>query len=251
LIFHNQALLKRVHKVWVEKNRGTQKRKPTLYVPVTEQTLHEQLKEYYSMETGEIETTLGDYRVDVVMGDLLIEIQTRSFSSIRDKLDRLVRDHRVRLVHPVPYQKWVIRLDRDENRVGRRKSPKRGRVEEVFRELVYMPKIMGNPNFELEVALVNMEEYLIDDGKGSWRRRRWSIHDRKMLNLHERHLYQAPQDFLGLLPETLPDEFTTRMLAKESKIRINLAQKMVYCLRNMDVIRQTGKKGRAFLYSVA
>lgn len=218
---------------------------------MTEQTLHEQLKEYYAMETGEVETPLGDYRVDVVRGDLLIEIQTRSFSSIRDKLGKLIKDHHVRLVHPVPYQKWVVRLDRKENQVGRRKSPKRGRVEEVFRELVYMPKLLGDPNFELEVALVNMEEFLIDDGKGSWRRRRWSIHDRKMINLHERKLYQAPQDFLPLLPKSLPVEFTTRMLAKESKLRINLAQKMVYCLRNMGVIEQTGKKGRAFLYSIS
>ncbi len=217
---------------------------------MTEQTLHEQLKEHYAMETGEVETPLGDYRVDVIRGDLLIEIQTRSFSSIRDKLAKLVKDHQVRLVHPIPYQKWVIRLDRNENRVGKRKSPKRGRVEEVFRELVYMPKLLGDPNFELEVALVNMEEYLIDDGKGSWRRRRWSIHDKKMINLHEKKLYQSPQDFLELLPDTLPAEFTTRMLAKESKLRINLAQKMVYCLRNMDVIAQTGKKGRAYLYSV-
>lgn len=218
---------------------------------MTEQSLHEQLKEYYAMETGEVETPLGDYRVDVIRDDLLIEIQTRSFSSIRDKLGKLVKDHRVRLVHPVPYQKWVIRLDKNENRVSRRKSPKRGRVEEVFRELVYMPKLLSDDNFELEVALVNMEEFLIDDGKGSWRRRRWSIHDKKMINLHEKHLYQAPQDFLKLLPESLPIEFTTRMLAKESKLRINLAQKMVYCLRNMGVIEQKGKKGRAYLYSVS
>ena len=217
---------------------------------MTEQTLHEQLKEYYAMESGEVETPFGDYRVDVVRGNLLIEIQTRSFSSIRDKLSKLVQEHYVRLVHPVPYQKWVIRLDRNENRVSRRKSPKRGKVEEVFRELVYMPKMLADPKFELEVALVNMEEYLIDDGKGSWRRRRWSIHDRSMLNIHDRHLFQDPVDFLRLLPETLPGEFTTRMLAKESKLRVNLAQKMVYCLRNMDVIKQTGKKGRAYLYSI-
>ena len=217
---------------------------------MTEQTLHEQLKEYYAMETGDVESTLGDYRVDVVRGDLLIEIQTRSFSSIRDKLGKLVKNHHVRLVHPVPYQKWVVRLDRNENQVGRRKSPKRGRVEEVFRELVYMPKLLADHKFELEVALVNMEEFLIDDGKGSWRRKRWSIHDRKMLNIQERHLYQSPQDFLELLPNNLPKEFTTRMLAKESKLRINLAQKMVYCLRNMDIIHQTGKKGRSYLYSV-
>lgn len=202
------------------------------------------------METGKVESILGDYRVDVVRGDLLIEIQTRSFSSIRKKLRRLVKDHMVRLVHPVPYMKWIVRLDGDEKQVGRRKSPKRGRVEEVFRELVYMPDLLSDPNFELEVALVNMEEYLIDDGQGSWRRRRWSIHDRRMLNLHERHLYQAPADFLKLLPESLPEVFTTRQLAKESKLRINLAQKMVYCLRNMGVLEQTGKKGRAKLYTV-
>jgi len=217
---------------------------------VTEKTLHEQLKKLYAMETGKVEAILGDYRVDVVRGDLLIEIQTRSFSSIRKKLRRLVKDHRVRLVHPVPYMKWIVRLDGDEKQVGRRKSPKRGRVEEVFRELVYMPDLLSDPNFELEVALVNMEEYLIDDGQGSWRRRRWSIHDRRMLNLHERHLYQAPADFLKLLPESLPEVFTTRQLAKESKLRINLAQKMVYCLRNMGVLEQTGKKGRAKLYTV-
>ena len=202
------------------------------------------------METGKVESILGEYRIDVVRGDLLIEIQTRSFSSIRKKLRILVKDHRVRLVHPVPYMKWIVRLDEDEKQVGRRKSPKRGRVEEVFKELVYMPDLLSDPNFELEVALVNMEEYLIDDGQGSWRRRHWSIHDRKMLNLHERHLYQAPADFLKLLPESLPDVFTTRQLAKESKLRINLAQKMVYCLRNMGILEQTGKKGRAKLYTV-
>ncbi len=64
---------------------------------MTEQTLHEQLKEYYAMETGDVESPLGNYRVDVVRGDLLIEIQTRSFSSIRDKLGKLVRNHHVRL----------------------------------------------------------------------------------------------------------------------------------------------------------
>src|SRR5210317_1048346 len=98
------------------------------------------------METGAVESPLGEYRVDVVMGDLLIEIQTRSFSSIRNKLGKLVQDHHVRLVHPVPHQKWVVRLDRNKKQVGRRKSPKQGRPEEVFRELVYMPKLIDETN---------------------------------------------------------------------------------------------------------
>ncbi len=88
--------------------------------------------------------------------------------------------------------------------MSRRKSPRRGRVEDIFNELVYLPRLLMNPNFELEVALVDMEEYWIDDGKGSWRRRRWSIHDKKMLELHERHLFSSPEDFKRLIPETLP-----------------------------------------------
>jgi hypothetical protein len=217
---------------------------------VTEQTLHEQLKEIYARETGEIESTMGDYRVDVVRGDLLIEIQTRSFSSIRNKLRDLAQNNRVRLVHPIAYQKWIIRLDKNGKQVSRRKSPRRGRVEDIFYELVYMPRLLMNPNFELEVALVDMDEYWIDDGKGSWRRKRWSIHDKRMLELRERHLFKSPQDFKKLIPETLPEDFTSRMLSKEKKLNKRLAQKLLYCLTKMNIVIRNGKKGRAYLYRV-
>jgi ribosomal protein S25 len=217
---------------------------------VTEQTLHEQLKELYARETGEIESTMGDYRVDVVRGDLLIEIQTRSFSSIRDKLRDLTQENRVRLVHPIAYQKWITRLDEDKKQVSRRKSPRRGRVEDVFSELVYLPKLLMSPNFELEVVLVDLEEYWIDDGRGSWRRRRWSIHDKKMLELRERYLFKSPENFKQLIPEALPKEFTSRMLSKETGLNMRLAQKMLYCLTKMNIVERNGKKGRAYLYSI-
>lgn len=217
---------------------------------MTEQTLHEQLKQFYASETGDIESPLGDYKVDVVRGDLLIEIQTRSFSSIRDKLRDLAHENKVRLVHPIAYQKWITRLDRNENQVGRRKSPRRGRVEDVFYELVYLPKLLMNPNFELEVAMVDLEEYWIDDGKGSWRRRRWSIHDKRMLELRERHLFNSPEDFKALFPESLPSMFTSRMLANETGLNMRLTQKMLYCLTKMNIVERNGKKGRAYLYSI-
>ena len=218
---------------------------------MTEQTLHEQLKEIYALETGEIESTMGDYRVDVVRGDLLIEIQTGSFSSIRDKLRDLVQGNRVRLVHPIANQKWIIRLSEDGKQVSRRKSPRKGRVEDIFYELVYMPGLILNPNFELEVVMVDLDEYWIDDGRGSWRRRRWSIHDKRMIELHERHLFKSPDDFKQLIPESLQPDFTSRMLSKESGLNTRLAQKMLYCLTQMNIVERNGKKGRAYLYRVS
>ena len=217
---------------------------------MTEQTLHEQLKEFYASEIGEIESTLGDYKVDVVRGDQLIEIQTRSFSSIRDKLRDLAQENKVRLVHPIAYQKWIIRLDKEGQQVTRRKSPRRGRIEDVFYELVYLPTLLMSPNFELEVAMVDLEEYWIDNGKGSWRRRRWSIHDKRMLELRERHCFSSPEDFKVLFPESLPSIFTSRMLANETGLSTRLTQKILYCLTKMNIVERKGKKGRAYLYSI-
>lgn len=218
---------------------------------MTEQSLHNQLKECYTGEGAAVESTVEGYVVDVVRDGLLIEVQTGNFSAIKEKLRALLGSHRVRLVHPVPRVKWIIRLDGDGAPVSRRRSPKRGRVEEVFSELVYIPEICRTAGFELEVVLVDAEEYLIDDGRGSWRRRRWSIHDRKLIEVHESRLFREPRDYASLLPGSLPVEFTARQLAEASGLRIRLAQRMVYALRRMGVLVVDGKDGRSNLYSVS
>jgi len=218
---------------------------------VTEQSLHNQLKEWYTGDGAEAEATVDGYVVDVVRDGLLIEVQTGNFSAIKDKLRDLLGSHRVRLVHPVPRVKHIVRLDGDGAEVSRRRSPKRGRYEDVFYELVYIPEMCGLDGFELEVVLVDAEEYLIDDGRGSWRRRGWSVHDRRLVEMVERRVFTGPRDFIDLLPEALPPEFTARQLAKAAGLRIRLAQKMVYCLRRMKVVEVCGKRGRANLYRVA
>lgn len=217
---------------------------------MTEQSLHEQLKEFYAREVGYVESKHGNYRVDVIRGDLLIEIQTSSFSNIRDKLKTLLRENRVRLVHPIADEKWIVKINSKGEKISKRKSPKKGRLEEIFYELVYLPNLFMNPNFELEVVTVDIEEYWIDDGKGSWRRKRWSIHDKKMLELNNRWLFSSPRDFFSLIPDTLPSEFTSIMLAKETGLSKRLAQKMLYCLANMEAINRIGRKGKAYLYKI-
>jgi len=217
---------------------------------VTEQSLHNQLKDYYAGEVDQVEATVEGYIVDVVKGGVLIEVQTGNFGSIRQKLLDLLRSHRVRLVHPVPLNKWIIRVGPGGEQVSRRRSPKRGRVEEVFDEMVYTPELASVPGFELEVAMVDAEELWIDDGKGSWRRRRWSIADRRLLSVQERHLFTCPADYLRLLPGQLHGGFTARELAQESRLSSGLSQKMVYTMRKMGLLEAAGKRGRSNLYRV-
>jgi hypothetical protein len=215
---------------------------------MTEHSLHSQLKNWYAREGDLVEAKFGNYVVDIVRDDLFIEIQTRNFSSIKKKLSQMILNHQVRLVYPIPFVKWITRLTKEGSKLTRRRSPKRGRVEELFNQLVYLPYFCSDLNAEVEVLLVNVEEYLIDDGKGSWRRRKWSIHDRELLSVEHSEVFRNPSDFNQLLPNELPTEFTVRQLSKLSKLPIRLTQRMAYCLRHMDVIELHGKKGRANLY---
>jgi hypothetical protein len=217
---------------------------------MVENSLHEGVKRWYAESGDLIEETVDGYIIDVVRGEQLIEIQTSNFSTIKKKLAKLINNHRVRLVHPVSQRKWILRLDSKGETMSRRKSPRIGRVEDIFLELVYMPNLMQDPNFSLEVLLVHSEEVLIDDGRGSWRRRGWSIHDRRLLEVVESHIFSEPRDFLRLLPESLQPVFTTRQLSEALGLRRNIAQKMVYTLRHIGAIRAMGKKCRAPVYSL-
>lgn len=216
-----------------------------------EGSLHEAVKRWCARSGDHLEKEVDGYLVDIVRGDLLIEIQTGNFSALKNKLSDLIQRHPLRLVYPIAQKKWIVRIDTDgETKLSRRRSPRRGRVEDLFYELVYIPGLLKNPNFSLEVLLVHSEEVLIDDGRGSWRRRRWSVHDRRLLEVVDRTMFSAPSDFLKLLPPSLPEKFTTRDLAGALKLRPTLSQKMVYCLRHVGVVEAVGKRGRAVLYAI-
>ena len=217
---------------------------------MVENSLHEGIKRWYSRPGDALESQIGGYVVDIVRGDLLIEIQTGNFSAIRDKLRELLRSHAVRLVHPVPERKWIVRVDSKGEQVSRRRSPKRGRVEDVFLELVYIPELLRDDSLSLEVLLVESEDILVDDGRGSWRRRGWSLQDRRLLEVADSVVFSRPEDLLGTLPGDLPPRFTTKDLSDASGLRAHVARKMVYTLRRMGLIVREGKRGRAPLYSV-
>ena len=214
---------------------------------MVEKSLHDSVKLWYAREGDEVEREVDGYVVDVVRGDTLIEVQTGNFSAIKEKLGRLLESHMVRLVHPIPRRKWIVRVDGGRE-VSRRRSPKRGRVEDVFYELVYIPTLLGDPKMSLEVLLVDSEDVLVNDGRGSWRRRGWSVLDRRLLEVVGQQSFHEPRDLLRLLPSSLPGSFTSKQLASQLGMRTTGAQKMTYCLRQMGVLEVEGHRGRALLY---
>ncbi|MGQ9782190.1 MAG: hypothetical protein ACUVQ8_08125 [Nitrososphaeria archaeon] len=214
-----------------------------------ESSLHSAIKKWYSLEGDRLEDRVGDFVVDIVRGDLLIEIQTGNFSAIKPKLLSLLSGHRVRLVHPIPKEKWIVHRSDTGETCWRRRSPKKGNLFDLFSELIRIPTLLIRGNLSVEVLMIEVEEVWCDDGRGSWRRKGASIEDRKLIRVFERRVFEHVRDFLKLLPEDLPDPFSNRDLAKGLGISVNQSRKMTYVLRKIGAVTCVGKDGNQMLFT--
>ncbi len=215
---------------------------------LNEQSLHAALRRWYARPGDRFEVPVDGYVVDIVRGDLLIEVQTRGFSGIKRKMLDLAARRLVRLVHPIVGEKWVVRLRRDGSRT-RRKSPKRGCIEMLFDELVSFPGLLAEPGFSLEVLVVEAEDLR---GQPAGGRRRYEPLDRRLLRVVGQRLFQRPADLAALLPDRLVEPFATVDLAAEldggPRRPLRLAQRMAFCLRELGLVEAVGKRGNAVLY---
>ncbi|MCO6450058.1 MAG: hypothetical protein J5I90_04645 [Caldilineales bacterium] len=213
-----------------------------------EGALHAQLKARLAQPGDEFEVVVDGYVIDIVRGDLLIEVQTRNFSAMRRKLRKLLECHQVIVAHPIAMEKWIVRVSDEGEVLSRRKSPKRGRTADVFYELVRIPHLLTHPNLSVLALGIHEEEIRVDDGRGSWRRKGWSIHDRRLLKVISQAMLAQPANYLAFLPSDLRQPFTNRELAEALNCRISLAQKMTYTLRGAGLLEIAGKQGNAYIY---
>lgn len=224
---------------------------------LNEAPLHADLKAWYAQTGDSSEVRVGGFVIDLVRplpngpaDRLLIEIQTRRLGAMRGKLERLLPNHPVRLVSPIPAEKWLVKLSqRDGGAPERRKSPKRGTMIDIFREWVSIAPLIGHPNLSLEVLLIHEEEVRRFDGRRGWRRRGWITEERRLLGVVSRRRFDTLDSLRALLPETLPDAFNTADLAATLEIPRWLAQKVAYVMRHCGAIRALDRQRSGILYA--
>lgn len=219
---------------------------------LNEKSLHAALKEWYARPGDRFEVAVDGFVIDIVRNDLLVEIQTGNFAPIKAKLKKLLVSHQVRLICPIAQEKWIVKRPGSAGgKMNRRKSPRRGRPEDLFRHLVSIPQLLSHPGFSLEVLMISEEEVRFYDGRRNWRRKGWATEERRLLDVHKRMMFESPDDYCALLPKNLNAQFTTGDIVRHAGIPINLAQRMAYCLSRTEAIALTGKRGRYNLYEIA
>jgi hypothetical protein len=212
--------------------------------------LHRALKDWLARPGDAAEVRVEGYVIDLVRADgELVEIQTGGFSPLRPKLDALLDRHRMRIVHPVPARRRIVRVDPAGEVLSSRPSPKRPDATAIFDVLVSFPTLLSHPHLTVDVLLC-AEDHVRAPAPVRGRRFLRDPGERRLVEVLERVELRGAAD-LGRLAALPGGEFTTRELAGAMGAPLPLAQKAAHCLRALGVLEPAGRRGRAPVHRAA
>lgn len=218
---------------------------------LSEKTVHAVLKNAYAPDEDMHEIPIENYVADIYTGEEIIEIQTRQFNKMRNKLTAFLPLYPVTIVYPIPHKKWLIWIDEETGELSsKRKSPVTGSVYTAFIEMYKIKNFLVDGNLRLQLVLLDMEEYRLLNGWSKDKKKGSERYDRIPTELVETVTIERVEDYMRFVPYELAEKFTVKDFAKAAKIPVRLAQTVVHILNYVGVIEQIGKLGRSYLYSV-
>jgi len=214
-----------------------------------EKTLHAVVKQYLEMDAARHEHKVGPFVVDIFTGDRIYEVQTRQFRNLRSKLAALLPDYPITIVYPMQARKWLLWINTDTGELSSpRLSPKRGQFCDVFRELYQIKPYLSHPNLSLMILKMDLEEYRLLNGWSQDRKKGSRRENRLPLCLQEELLVSGPSDYHRLMPDQLPETFTSSDFAKAARVSPAVARTSLHILHELGHVSVCGKKGRLRLY---
>lgn len=214
-----------------------------------EKTVHSVLKSYMSPNHLNHEIKVGGFVADVCTGSEIIEIQTRQFYKLRRKLQAFLAFAPVTIVYPIPSTKWIRWVNPQTGEISpRRKSPKAGVPYAIFPELYQIKEFLMNPNLNLKIVMMDLEEYRLLDGWSEDKKKGSTRSDRIPTDLIYELDICGAEDYQLLIPEMLMNDFTARDFKKVSGLSLPISRTALHVLNYVGAVERIGKKGNTFIY---
>lgn len=218
---------------------------------LSEKSVHAILKNYYEPDEDHQEIPIDNYVADIYAAGEIIEIQTRHFNKLRDKLEAFLPLYQVTVVYPIPREKWLIWIDQESGEFSKkRKSPAKGNPYVAFPELYKIKMFLKDPNLKLRLVLIDMEEYRLLNGWSKDKKKGSSRFDRIPTELVEEVEINCLEDYMQFVPCELEGSFTSKEFAKAAHIPVSLAQTVLNILYHVGTVTRVGKKGQQYLYEI-
>jgi len=218
-----------------------------------EKSLHAVVKRYMEPCPENHELKIDPYIADIVSEGGIIEIQTRSFEKLRGKLEAFLSAARVTVVYPIPHIRRISWIDPSTGETsGKRKSPKTGSFYDAFYELYKIRGLLAHPNLKILLLLVDVDDYRSLNGWGRDKKRGSSRLERIPTGLAgELAVGNGASGWDSLIPENLPEEFTSADYKIAAGLSLRDAQTALNVLYHVGAVVKVGSKGRMKLYQRA
>ena len=235
------------------KNGTTIKEESPIIGTLMERTLHATLKNHYESDKEKQEIRFMGFVADIKNDSGIIEIQTRSFNAMRKKLSAFLEHEKVTVIYPAVRNKWLIWIDPHTGEMSeKRRSPLKGGVYDVYRELYRIKQYLTHPNFHLRILPVDIEEYRIcarsiDDPKRSGRFGSTRM-ERIPIGFGDEIAIDSLGDYKKIIPDGLNGDFTSSDFARITKKSRSLAQTALNVLTFVGAVERVGKEKNSIVY---
>ncbi len=218
-----------------------------------EKRLHAVIKRYLCEDEDchEVGVRNTRYVSDVRVGKDIYEVQTGPFYPMRKKIAYYLEntDCTVTVVHPIAVEKWVTWYDPQTGELlPRKRSPRKGRAEELLPELYSLIPHLQNPRLRFRLLMIEAEDIRILSNRRGNRKKGAVKYERIPLALLDRLDFDAPADFARFLPTALPSPFTAKDFARLTKIRGRDTYSSLHVLEALGLIKRTASIGRSMAW---
>ncbi len=214
-----------------------------------EKTLHAVLKHYYEPDPSYHEQKIGRYFADIARDGRIIEIQTRSFERLKDKLTAFLEvGYEVTVVYPMPRVKWLAWIGEDGNISPLHRSPKKGQPWQAAGEFYNLRSLIGHPRLTLCILLCDMEEYRNLDGWSKNKKRGSTRYERFPVRYGEEIVFRNPFDWVAMIPDELGERFSRQEYAAATKLGGRALHGATALLTQVGVIAKDGMDGKKIVY---
>lgn len=234
---------------------------------LNESSLHNTLKIFYSIQRkGKTEVKKDGFIFDIIDQDnQIIEIQTQNLSKMQKKIEYAIdKKLKFKLVYPLVISRKIHIENEVTHECSQRKSPVKGSIYDIFKELTKIYPYLLMENFSLDVVFVDIIEQRIlgnqaIQSKNKRRRykKNWNKINKRLDKLLEIKTFKKKEDYLNLLPKDLALEFSSKDLAialsKNKKITkkiINNSYLLIWVFNKMNIISPVKKEKRSIYYKI-
>ncbi len=216
-----------------------------------EKYLHALLKSFCEENTLCHEVKVGKYTADVLVGTQIYEVQTRSMSPLKPKLEYYLGEgYRVTVVHPIAYKKQIIWQNPETGELSKpHKSPKTGQFCHALTDLASIKYFLDWQGLSVKLLLLNVTEYRNQNGYGKQRKKRSTRLDTLPTELVEAVELKTKSDYVKILPP-LPRLFTAKDFAKACKMSDFQGRLALGVLRYLEIAKEHSREKKQIFYTI-